>query len=101
MTSLINRIVMALAKGVLLIGAMTAVPALAQESPPPGNVNDCTFLHDPTRVRQCIESFQGSTQTPDIVPQLQSPPVLTPPVTAPATPAQPPQQAPPPRLAPR
>jgi len=112
-TSLINRIVMALARGVLLIAAMTAVPVLAQEPAPPRDVNDCTFLRDPTRVRQCIESFQGSVQTPDVVPPSPSLPMLTPPVTPPATPTQPPSatppvtpiqpppQAPPPRLAPR
>ncbi len=92
---------MALARGALLIGAMIAGPALAQEPPPPANVNECTFLRDPTRVRLCIESFQGSVQSPDVAPQPPSPPTAPPPVTPPAEPIQPPQQAPPPRLAPR
>lgn len=100
-TSVINRIVMALARGVLLVGATTAAPAFAQESPPPANVNDCTFLRDPIKVRLCIESFQGSVQSPDIMSQPPTPPVPTPPIAAPAGPAEPPPQAPPPRLAPQ
>lgn len=99
MASEVNRSVMALAIGALLGGAIAAVPARAQESSPQ-NVNDCTFLSDPIRVRQCVESFQGSVQTPDIAPYSPTPPPFTPPATAPVAPP-PPQQAPPPRLAPQ
>lgn len=100
MISKIDRSVMALATGVLLVGTMAAVPARAQESFSPQNVNDCTFLRDPIRVRQCVESFQGSAQTPDIAPQPPSAPAFTPPAEAPVT-TPPPPQAPPPRLAPQ
>jgi hypothetical protein len=97
----INRSVMALATGVLLVGTMAAIPARAQESFQPQNVNDCTFLKDPTKVRQCVESFQGSVQTPDTAPQSPTPLELTPPAPEPIAPTQPPPQAPPPRLAPQ
>jgi hypothetical protein len=99
-TSLINRIAV-LAGGLLVLCAITSVPAAAQEPAPPRDVNDCTFLRDPTKVRTCIESFQGSVQTPDVAPQSASPLLLTLPPATPATPAQQPPQAPPPRLAPR
>ncbi len=101
MASEINRSVMALATGVLLVGTMAAIPARAQELFQPQNVNDCTFLKDPIKVRQCVEGFQGSAQTPDTPPQPPSPLMLAPPAEAPVTAPQPPQQAPPPRLAPQ
>ena len=100
MTSEINRSALALAIGALLAGTMAAVPARAQELPPPENVNDCTFLKDPIKVRQCVESFQGSAQTPDIAPQSPNSPALAPPAIAPDAPTPAPRQAPPPRLAP-
>jgi hypothetical protein len=101
MMSALNRAAVALAKGTMLIWVMAAMPAVAQGRSHPRNVNDCTFLQDPTKVRQCIESFQGSTQTPDTAPREQGPAMLAPPMTAPVTPTQPQQLAPPPRLAPR
>jgi hypothetical protein len=102
MTSLLSRIVAACARGVLLVGAITAAPALAQAPARPRNVNDCTFLQDPIAVRDCIESFQGSVQAPDAEPPSPNLPTLTPPAAPiPPPPTQPPQQAPPPRLAPR
>jgi hypothetical protein len=100
-TSEINRSAMALATGVLLVGTMAAVQARAQESSPPENVNDCTFLKDPVNVRLCVESFQGSAQTPDTATRSPSPSAFAPPETAPVTPTEPPRQAPPPRLAPQ
>ena len=35
------------------------VQAAAQEANRPRNVNDCTFLTDPTRLRQCIQRFEA------------------------------------------
>ena len=60
MASQINRYVVALATGVLLVGMMAAIPARAQESLQPENVNDCTFLKDPIKVRQCVR-YRGDS----------------------------------------
>lgn len=40
-----------------------AAGALAQGAPVP-NVNDCTFIRDPTALRDCIELYEGQRLAP-------------------------------------
>jgi hypothetical protein len=48
----------------LLIGLLAVKDAAAQQSPSPGDVNSCTQLTDPTRLRLCIEAQQGVNTQP-------------------------------------
>jgi hypothetical protein len=48
----------------LLIVLLAAGERVAQQSPSPGDVNNCTLLTDPTRLRLCIEAQQGVTAQP-------------------------------------
>lgn len=43
--------------------AWCATGALAQGAPVP-NVNDCTFIRDPTALRDCIELYEGQRLAP-------------------------------------
>jgi hypothetical protein len=91
----------------LLLALWLGGPAFAQQFPGTKSVNDCTFLKDPDQTRRCVESYQGSAQTPvitspDTMPGLIGIPQAAPPAARPATTAPPPRlsPAPPPRLAP-
>lgn len=48
----------------LLIVLLAAGESVAQQSPSPSDVNNCTQLTDPTRLRLCIEAQQGVTAQP-------------------------------------
>ncbi|RUP22788.1 MAG: hypothetical protein EKK44_03025 [Methylobacterium sp.] len=53
-----------------------AAGALAQGAPVP-NVNDCTFIRDPTALRDCIELYEGQRLAPGPRPAaFQQPPVI-------------------------
>lgn len=43
--------------------ALSASGAVAQGAPVP-NVNDCTFIRDPTALRDCIELYEGQRLAP-------------------------------------
>lgn len=60
-------------------GAATAwgVIAVAAQGAPVPNVNDCTFIRDPTALRDCIELYEGQRLAPGPRPAaLQRPPVI-------------------------
>ena len=49
---------------VIVVAALWSFPgALAQGAPVP-NVNDCTFIRDPTALRDCIELYEGQRLAP-------------------------------------
>jgi hypothetical protein len=53
-----------------------ATGVLAQGAPVP-NVNDCTFIRDPTALRDCIELYEGQRLAPGPRPAaFQQPPVI-------------------------
>ena len=42
-----------------ILVSVLPVQAAAQEANRPRNVNDCTFLTNPTQLRQCIQRFEA------------------------------------------
>ncbi len=59
---------------VFVFAAAWSVPAVLAQGAPVPNVNDCTFIRDPTALRDCIELYEGQRLAPGPRPAAFQPP---------------------------